>query len=345
MAHQIIISLLFLILTCYLGARIIYSLPISRTGKWLLFFFCLLASENFLLHRLFYAAGILPFIPPWLSLGLSIAQAFIIILALLTLAREFVFIACSGIRYLKKGWRLKHEPGIWQRHLGWTSLLLCVLALLLTGKGVYNAAQIPQIVEVKITSPHLPPALEGFKIAQLSDLHISAGIDVSWVQKIVERTNALEPDLITLTGDMLDGRAMDMQAELAPLNALHAPYGVFVVDGNHEYYISYSDWLRYMDTISKHQLLRNQGVVLPVNGTRLGIAGAADRQGGKKWGGPDLDAAALAVAGADYRILLWHRPKQAELAARAGFDLMLAGHTHGGQFFPGTLLTAIPSNP
>lgn len=346
MSHQIIISVLFFILACYLGVRVICYLPVRRGWKWLFFLVCLVASENFLIHRLLYLTGQLAAAPQWFSLGLSVAQAFVIVLALLSLAREAVLVLwfIIGRTFFKP--RLSDPArarSLWLKRMGWLSLALCGLAVLITGQGVYNAMQLPRVEAVEIRSPHIPPGLDGFKIAQLSDLHVGSGFDASWLKQVVERTNALKPDLIALTGDMLDGRAMQMQAELAPLNALNAPYGVFVIEGNHEYYTSYGDWLRYMESVSAHTLLRNQGVMLTVDGAKLGIAGARDILSDRKRLPPELDALAAALAGADYKILLWHRPKQAELAARAGFDLMLAGHTHGGQFFPGNLLVAIPN--
>jgi len=346
MNHQIIVSSLFFALSCYVGLRVFQYLPLSRMWKWFFFLVYLICAESFLIHRLAYKAGVLEQVPQWLSLGLSVAQACCIILALLSLAREAVLLAwfTVGRPLFHPVLRNPEEARkLWLGRMHKLSVALCIAAMLITAKGVYNALQVPQVVEVEIYSPNIPPALDGFKIAQLSDLHIGSGFDAPWLLEVVERTNGLEPDVIALTGDMLDGWAMQMKGELAPINDFKAKHAVYVIDGNHEYYVSYGSWLEYMNKISKHKLLRNQGEVLQIGDARLGIAGATDIQGRLNWQAPDLKKAYKAVGSADYKVLLWHRPKDAQLAADAGFDMMLSGHTHGGQFFPGNLLVAIPN--
>ena len=346
MNHQLIVSSLFFLLACYVGLRVFQYLPIRPSLKWVLFFVCLFCSETFLIHQLADKAGVLEQIPKWLSLGLSAAQACCIVLALLSLAREAVLIIwfTFGRPFFHPVLRDPEKArNLW---LGWMqklSVALCIAAVLITAKGVHNAVQAPRVVEVEIHSPRIPPSLDGFKIAQLSDLHVWSGFDASWLREIVGLVGALDPDMIVITGDTLDGRAMRMQGELAPLGELEAPQGVYVVDGNHEYLGSYESWLEYMNTVSGHTLLRNEGEILRIGEAGLGVAGVTDLEGEQEWEGPDLKKAYEAVKEADYKILLWHRPKEAKLAAEAGFDLMLAGHTHGGQFFPGNLLAAVQS--
>ncbi len=346
MSHLIIVSVLFFLLTCYVSFRVFQYLPITRKTFWLLVLIYFILVQNFLIHRLIYKAGFLDLVPAWLSLAISVGEAACIVLAILSFTREIILIVWFTLgRPLFRP--LLRSPTadrkLWLGRMQKLSLALCFGAVLITIYGVHNASQIPKVKRVEILSANLPAQLDGFTIAQLSDLHIASGFDPSWLESVVARTNALNADMIVLNGDMLDGTAMEMLKELGPLNDLHAPYGVFVITGNHEYYIDFQSWLDYMGTQSKHNLILNGGKVLNVRGVKLGVAGVTDESAGDTWPLPNLKAALASVKGADYKILLRHRPKNALEGAMAGFNLQLSGHTHGGQFFPGNLLVAIPN--
>ena len=349
MTHLIIVSVLFLLLTCYVSFRVLQYLSQSRKVFWLLVLIYFVFSQNFLFYAIVYKAGFLDQIPTWISLTLSVGQAFCILLAILSFVREALLILwfSFGRPFFRP--LLRDAASARKSWLGWMkklSLALCIGALILTVYGVRNALKIPEVKRVEIVSPSLPVQLDGLTIAQLSDLHISLASDPAWLNEVVKETNNLHADIIVITGDMLDGNAMELQKELAPLNDLRAPYGVFVITGNHEYYVNFQAWLDYMRTISKHTLILNGGKVLDVKGVKLGVAGVSDeaaKETDKGWDLPDLDKAFASVQGADYKILLRHRPKTAKKAAKAGFNLQLSGHTHGGQFFPGNLLVAIPN--
>ena len=349
MTHLIIVSVLFLLLTVYVSFRVLQYLPVSRKVFWLLVLLYFIFSQNFLIHAIIYKAGFLDVTPAWFSLGLSAGQAFCIVLSILSVVREGLLILwfSFGRPFFHPA---LHSPAqARNRWLGWMkklSLTLCLAAAILTAYGLYNALKIPEVKRVEVLSSRLPAQLDGFTIAQLSDLHISSTSDLGWLSEVVEKTNNLHADMIVITGDMLDGNAMQMQKELAPLNNLRAPYGVFVITGNHEYYVSFQNWLDYMGNISKHALILNGGKLIDVKGAKLGLGGVSDEaaKGTDPPGDlPNLAKALASVQGADYKILLRHRPKTAKEAAKAGFDLQLSGHTHGGQFFPGNLLVAIPN--
>lgn len=341
-----ITSSLFFILSCYVGIRVFSYLPLKRKWIWLLFFAYLFFAENFLIHRIIYKAGYLDAMPDWASLTMSIGQAACIILALVSGTREILLTIWLTIgRPIFKP--VLHDPTEarqkWLKFMHKLSIAMCIIAALVTAKGVYNAIQLPVIKEVEIYSEKLPIQLDNFRIVQISDQHITKGQDVSWIAEVVQTANSLKPDVIVMTGDMLDGKAMQMQKELAPLNELSAPYGVFVISGNHEYYLHYGSWYKYMTKVSKHSLLINSGKIIKINGATLGIAGMPDELGQRNWQGPNINRTYSTIKNADYKILLWHRPKHADQAAEKGFDLQLSGHTHGGQFFPGNLLAAIPN--
>lgn len=205
--------------------------------------------------------------------------------------------------------------------------------------GFKQAVRGPRVAEVSIGVPGLKPGLRGLKIAQISDLHVGPTIRRAQVERVVEKVLALEPDLIAVTGDLVDGDVESLAPHVAPLARLKAPLGVYYVPGNHEYYSGALPWIAKTAELGFTPLI-NENRVLERDGARLLIAGVPDEQGEYFVPGhaPDQQKAAAGGEGTDFRLLLAHRPDGAAAAARAGFDLQLSGHTHGGQFFPVSLL-------
>jgi predicted MPP superfamily phosphohydrolase len=207
-------------------------------------------------------------------------------------------------------------------------------AALMTVVGVVQARH-PRVVRVTVPIRDLPPDLEGLRIVQLSDLHVGPTIRRPFVESVVDVTNALEPDLVAVTGDVADGLVPDLREHVAPLARLSAPLGSFFVTGNHEYYWDARGWIRELERLGLTPL-SNEHRVLKRGSARLLLAGITDLS-------VDADPHA-ALAGApesDVRVLLAHQPRSVYAARAAGFDLQLSGHTHGGQFFPFNLLVRI----
>ena len=208
--------------------------------------------------------------------------------------------------------------------------------------SVSSALGDPQIHEVPVRLARLPRQLSGLSIAQITDLHIGRTIGEAEVRRVVAATNALRPDIIALTGDLVDGSVRTLEAAVAPLAALSARYGVYFVTGNHEYYSGASAWVEHLRKLGV-RVLRNERVVIGDRGASIDLAGIDDwRSAGMVPGhGPDL---AAAIAGRDpdrSLVLLAHQPRGVEAAAQAGVELQVSGHTHGGQIFPFTLATAL----
>jgi uncharacterized protein len=200
-------------------------------------------------------------------------------------------------------------------------------------------ARRPRLVEVDIPIAHLPPALQGFSIAQISDLHVGPTIKRGFVEGIVARVNHLHADLIAITGDLVDGSVHDLSSHTAPLAGLASRHGVFFVTGNHEYYSGEPAWTVELRRLGL-TVLKNQHVVLQHDGASLLLAGVTD------FTAHHFDpaqrsnpAGALSGARPDVgpKILLAHQPSTASAAAEAGFDVQISGHTHGGQFWPWNL--------
>jgi uncharacterized protein len=214
-----------------------------------------------------------------------------------------------------------------------------LLTLFITSAGMIVARRRPGIVEVRIPVTGLPPALHGFSIAQISDVHVGPTIKRGFVEGIVRRVNDLNADLIAVTGDLVDGSVQQLSVHTAPLAGLAARHGAFFVTGNHEYYSGERAWTEEIRRLGMH-VLKNEHVVLKHDGASLVLAGVTDYSAHRFDPAQRSDpAAALSGAPADAgaRILLAHQPSSATAAAQAGFDVQISGHTHGGQFWPWNL--------
>lgn len=200
-------------------------------------------------------------------------------------------------------------------------------------RGAAAARGEHEVVDVEIGLAKLPAALDGFTIVQLSDLHVGLTIDRAFVQRVVDRANALAPDLIALTGDLVDGQVEDLRDEIAPLGQLRARHGVFAVTGNHEYYAGADAWIAELTRLGA-RYLRNERITIGEGAASFELAGVDDYSAGGPGHGEDLAAATAGRDPARALVLLAHQPRQVRGAARHGVDLQLSGHTHGGQIWP-----------
>ncbi len=235
--------------------------------------------------------------------------------------------------YLAGNWLLAKAGFPIPRHLpkGWIKAGLCLLALLLGSYGTWQAVKVPSVRDVDLRIQDLPPALEGFTIAQLSDLHVGPILKKGWLEEVVNKTNALDPDVIAITGDYVDGRVDEIGEELAPLADLKAKYGVFGVTGNHEYYWNAQEWTEALKNLNI-RMLNNEHHALDIDGSGFVIAGIPDLAA-ERFGlpGPDLSAA-FRDAPEGVRLLLSHQPKIFREAMKET-DIQISGHTHGGIMF------------
>jgi len=211
------------------------------------------------------------------------------------------------------------------------SLLALIVGLLAALRG-------PRLKRIDLPVKGLHADLDGLRIVQISDLHVGSTIRRRYVQRVVDMTNALQPDLVALTGDIIDGPVGRLEKDVSPLAQLQARLGRFLVLGNHEYYAGAGAWVRHFGGMGL-QVLLNQHVILERGAARLVVGGVTDPVAahGRHPQAPQPELAAGKDVGADFRLLLAHNPKLAPAGAAAGFDLQLSGHTHAGQFFPWTL--------
>jgi predicted MPP superfamily phosphohydrolase len=218
-----------------------------------------------------------------------------------------------------------------------------VLAL---GAGALAAVRGPHVRHVDIPVEGLHADLEGLRIVQISDLHVGPTIGARYVRRVVRMANALAPDIVALTGDLIDGSVARLAPQVASLAALMPAGRVFLVLGNHEYYAGAAPWIVHFEALGLRVLL-NESATIAIGASRVVIGGVLDpaAQLSDPAQLPRPDLALGQDAGPAFRLLLAHNPKLAPLAEKAGFDLQLSGHTHAGQFFPWTLAVHLVHAP
>ena len=209
-------------------------------------------------------------------------------------------------------------------------------ALAITLVGLLNTRRTARVKQVDIPIAGLPAALEGFTIAQISDLHVGPTIGARYIQRIVDRVNALEADAVAITGDLVDGPVHELGPHVAPLGGLRSRHGSFFVTGNHEYYAGAAPWVAEVRRLGI-RVLMNEHVLIERGGSTLVLAGVTDFMAHHFDASHQSDPGAALVGAppdAGAKVLLAHQPRSATAAEQAGFDLQLSGHTHGGQFLP-----------
>jgi predicted MPP superfamily phosphohydrolase len=206
-----------------------------------------------------------------------------------------------------------------------------------SGLGVWRAFAPPRITEVPVRIPGLPAALSGFTIAHLSDIHVGPVIQTRFLDELVRVANATRPDLVAITGDLVDGKVEDLGRHVAALQRLQSRHGTFFVTGNHDYYSGADEWAAALNGFG-WKVLRNRHFTLgETGGAQLDLVGVDDwgHRGAK--GDYDLEGAVRGRNRDRAAVLLSHQPQNFAAAAEAGMGLQLSGHTHGGQMFPATL--------
>ena len=223
-----------------------------------------------------------------------------------------------------------------------TTAIAMGIFLLLSAYGLVQGTRVPQVHTHEIALPRLPAALDGLRIGVLADIHATPVNNAHYVQALVERMNAAQPDMVVLPGDLIDGDAPSQAHNIAALAGLQAAFGVWSAPGNHEYYSGYNAWKQVFDQLGLNYLA-NEARTVTVRGHAIAISGVGDPAYGRlsaqnadpavpEGVPPDIAAVAAQVQAtrAELHILLGHQPKMARTYAPHGVDLQIAGHTHGG---------------
>ena len=314
-----------------------------------------------------------PGLPASVTRGLSYALVFLFLAipASLFLRRSALGGPASGLVWLAMTWLglllfltlavgvADLVRGLWQVSRSWTNAgpLLPerrqAVARLLAGTAALVAGTLGlwslrsglgrvMIKRVEVPLARLPTALSGTRIVQLSDVHVGPTIHRSFIETIVEQCNALAPDLVVITGDLVDGSVEELREHVAPLADLRSKYGVFFVTGNHEYYSGAVDWCSELERLGV-RVLRNERVSIGSDSASFDLAGVDDHSA-KRFGeghGEDLPKALRGRDVSRELVLLAHQPRTIFEAKEHGVGLQLSGHTHGGQLWPWTYLVRL----
>jgi predicted MPP superfamily phosphohydrolase len=211
-------------------------------------------------------------------------------------------------------------------------LVAGVASASLVGSGMVSALGAPDLLRVKVPLRRLDPSLAGFRIAVVSDIHLSAMLRRTHTERIVRMINESSPDLVAIVGDLADGTVAELEDAAAPLADLAPREGSFFVTGNHEYFVDPDGWMRELERLGVHTL-RNELTTITQGTASFDLAGVTDVNGRSHDDAPDFDRA-LAGRSAGPVVLMAHQPVQVSEAARRDVDLQLSGHTHGGQLYP-----------
>ncbi|MEC8424977.1 MAG: metallophosphoesterase [Myxococcota bacterium] len=328
----------------YIGARLSAAVPPRLRGAvWAgVLLAALLVPPGMALGR---ADGL----GPWADVASLVAYlsfgALSLLLAGLVSIDAIRFVGRGGLALLDRhGVDAAFDPGRRETLLTVARVGLVGLTGFVMAVGYREARRLARTVAVDIPIEGLPPALHGLRIVQLSDIHVGPTIRRSYLQAIVDRVNELTPDLVAITGDLIDGSVAVRGPDVAPLADLKARHGTFFCTGNHEYYSGVHEWLAELERLGVKPLV-NAHTVLEHDGARFLVAGVTDYSAARMEPSHATDpeqAIAGAPEGLGARVLLAHQPRSAYAAAALDFfDLQLSGHTHGGQYAPWTALVQL----
>ena len=209
-----------------------------------------------------------------------------------------------------------------------------VIAAIILGAGYFGAKQLV-VRDVDVQVPSLPPEFEGLRIAQLSDLHVGPHTSRHFLHRVVATTQSLAPDIIAITGDLIDDRAEDVAVYARELRALEAPLGVYMIPGNHDVYAGWDDVERALRDADLGTVLVNELALLRRGDATIALVGTGDPAGGARGNSraaPNVELALAEVPDNATVIAFAHNPALWPSLAARGVALTLSGHTHWGQF-------------
>jgi uncharacterized protein len=279
---------------------------------------------GFVLYRTTAPSLLTAALPMWFALVLYVAMALLLIDLVRWLARRKASAAATQVSPERRMFL--------SRAVATTGVLA---GTGLASYGVFRAYSPAQVTEVPLVIPKLPRALDGFTLAHLSDIHIGPVLQRKFLDDLVDRTNAVKPDLVAITGDLVDGRPEHLGPAVEALTRLKSRYGTYFVTGNHDYYSGADAWVRVLQGWGIG-VLRNRRVLVGDAGASFDLLGVDD------WGTRgmahdyDLDAATAGRSPDRASVLMAHQPSGFDEVAARGLDVQLSGHTHGGQTFPAT---------
>ncbi|GHC75267.1 metallophosphoesterase [Limoniibacter endophyticus] len=306
------------LLCLYVISRFILPLPWPRWVKLGLSVVLMIVFQHSFISLLVFGTMFSPEVPRGMMIAVNWLAGSILLLAGFQLVLDLGLLALALFRrgHFLVSAKLRYGLG--------------VVALALAAFAVSQAIRVPPVKEIEIAIKDLPREFDGYRLIQLTDLHISRLFQAPWVEETVAKANAQDADLIVITGDLIDGTLQARQKDVAPLAKLSAKDGVFAIPGNHEYYFDHDTWMRHYQELGMHTIA-NGNIVLSRGEAKLVLAGVNDLAATRfDRPGPDFEAAFADLPPGAPVILLNHQPRDARLGAEKGAALQLSGHTHGG---------------
>ena len=320
----------------YIGTKVARALDKkgkkARPVKLLVWFTAFIYPLGSLLERFFW--------PGPVAVGLIVVGAYLIGIVSVALSVFLLGDLCVWLFRIARSFKLRPGGGL----KGYLKALfaplprkayigLLAFTVLACGAAAYEGLRTPRIRTIELEATGSPEFRKPIVIAHVSDIHLGRQIGPSAMADIVAGIEEISPDLLVITGDLFDDTSQDAIDAVALLEPLNPSLGKFLINGNHEFYVG-ATFCRKHAMNAGLELLRQENRKL---GPGLAIAGVDDDHFlvGRKEGTPKAAREALhGLKTEDYNILLTHRPVQVPLAASLGADLILAGHTHGGQVPP-----------
>jgi len=319
----------YLLLNYYIGLRAFQTMkafipPLKSFIFWPIF---LLIAFAYILDR------IPGFSHPLLRISGSYWIAIFFYLLIFFLLIDFFGLLNSTFSLFPSSWGL-----LWQSKKIYSLALILTTGILIIGSYM---AQHPQVIQYDVNISKKLDTQKTMKLVMVSDLHIEAHAKTDFMEEAAQTISALNPDIILLAGDIVEGTLDPGTEEKLGriIDQLHAPAGVYAVLGNHEYYGGQVDQITtYLEEHGIHVLRDSITTAL---GEQIYIAGREDYRGGYVNSGKrkPLDQILAGIDHSKPLLLLDHQPQEVKEAQRSGVDLMLSGHTHGGQLFPAQWVT------
>ncbi len=316
----------------YIWARVIRDAQLPRT--WFRGLTVLVALLGLSIPATFWASRA---IPPGTARGVLLVTyswlGLLLLFVALLAAAELIRVGAAVVE------RLRDAPPDPQRRLVLARVMGGAVTLGVGGLGVFSLANGLGRIAVKrveVTLARLPETMDGFSIVQLTDMHVGPTLHARFVEDVVRQVNELQPDLVAITGDLVDGSVEHLGPIVGLLRGIRSQHGTYFVTGNHEYYSGANEWTAFLKGLGI-RVLENERVTIESRGGAFELAGVNDHSAARvdphaapnyeKAMGGRRDSGQLLV-------LLAHQPKAVFDAQPYGADLLLAGHTHGGQIWP-----------
>lgn len=312
---------------------LVRPLGLSRRASVAISLVTLFASQKFVIYRVFGGSTFLPELPEaflhwtgwayaafmflfWLSLALWLAGAVRRALARRRAASAASDAAPSAVAVRRR------------------TFIAGLASAGTAGWGVWEGVRTPDVRRVEIEVFGLPREFDGLRVVHLSDLHCGAAARREHIRAIVERVNGLSPDMVCITGDLIDGTVAAHREDLEPLSDLKSKMGTWACAGNHEFYSNYQEWRPVFEEFGI-RMLDNSRCVFKRGRSAIALGGMPDVAGtewrnGARHDPPDLKKTFRGVPPLACRILLYHRPLDIARHESARVHLQLSGHTHGG---------------